>query len=142
MNALTRFDRVEDLFPEMFRRVMRPLATANFEAPGEIRVDVNEDDKGYEVRAEVPGAKKEDIRVSVDRNVVSISAEVKRESEDKGDKKGRALVKELYYGSSARSFSLAHEVDEKAAQAKYDNGILILNLPKKMEASSRTLNVQ
>jgi HSP20 family protein len=150
MNALTRFERLDDMFPDMFRRMMRPLASAGFDAPGEIRVDVSEDDKGYEVRAEVPGAKKEDIRVTVDRNYVSISAEVKRESEDKsgedksGNEKraGRTLVKELYHGSSSRSFTLAHEVDEKAAQAKYDNGVLVLKLPKKLEAGSRNVAIQ
>jgi HSP20 family protein len=147
MNALTRFERLDDMFPDMFRRMMRPLAVSaasGFDAPGEIRIDVSEDDKAYEVRAEVPGAKKEDIRVTVDRNYVSISAEVKRETEDKSnkDKAGRTLVKELYYGSSARSFTLAHEVDEKAAQAKYDNGVLVLKLPKKLEASSRNLSIQ
>jgi HSP20 family protein len=147
MNALTRFERLDDMFPEMFRRMMRPLATtaAGADGPVEIRVDVSEDDKAYEVRAEVPGAKKEDIHVTVDRNYVSISAEVKRESDDangKEKKNGRTLVKELYYGSAARGFTLAHEVDEKTAQAKYDNGVLVLNLPKKMEASSRSLNIQ
>ncbi len=147
MNALTRFERLDDMFPDMFRRMMRPLAASasGFDAPGEIRVDVTEDDKSYEVRAEVAGAKKEDIRVTVDRNYVSISAEVKRESEGsegKDKKNGRTLVKELYYGSSARGFTLAHEVDEKAAHAKYDNGVLVLKLPKKLEASSRSLNIQ
>jgi HSP20 family protein len=147
MNALTRFERLDDMFPDMFRRMMRPLAVApaGFDAPGEIRIDVSEDDKSYEVRAEVPGAKKEDIRVTVDRNYVSISAEVKRETEEKSgkdNKSGRTLVKELYYGSAARSFTLAHEVDEKAAQAKYDNGVLVLKLPKKLEASSRNLSIQ
>jgi HSP20 family protein len=147
MNALTRFERLDDMFPDMFRRMMRPLAASacGFDAPGEIRVEVTEDDKGYEVRAEVAGAKKEDIRVTVDRNYVSISADVKRETaepEDKDKKSGRVLVKELYYGSSARGFTLAHEVDEKAAQAKYDNGVLVLKLPKKLEASSRNLNIQ
>jgi HSP20 family protein len=76
---------------------------------------------------------------------VVISAEVKRESEDKSgkdNKSGRSLVKELYYGSSGRSYTLAHEVDEKAAQAKYDNGVLVLKLPKKLEASSRNLSIQ
>jgi HSP20 family protein len=147
MNALTRFERLDDMFPDMFRRMMRPLAAvpAGFDAPGEIRIDVSEDDKAYEVRAEVPGAKKDDLRVTVDRNYVSISAEVKHETEDKSgkdDKSGRTLVKELYYGSSARSFTLAHEVDEKAAQAKYDNGVLVLKLPKKLETSSRNLSIQ
>jgi HSP20 family protein len=75
MNALTRLDRFEDLMPEFFRRISRPLAVAE---AGDIRVDVTENDKDYQVRAEIPGAKKEDMRVHVDGNFVSISAEVKK----------------------------------------------------------------
>jgi HSP20 family protein len=142
MNALTRFERFDDMFPEMFRRWMRPMATAGFEGPGEIRIDVTENDMGYEVRADVPGAKKEDIRVSIDGNYVSISAEVKREKEEEKKAKGeRTLVKELYYGSASRGFSLPFEVDEKTSIAKYEDGVLKLSLLKKREASSRTLKI-
>jgi HSP20 family protein len=142
MNALTRFERFDDMFPEMFRRWMKPMSVSGFEAPGEIRIDVSENDKGYEIRAEVPGAKKEDVRVSVDGNYVSISAEVKREKEEKTGKGERTLVKELYYGSSSRGFSLPFEVDEKQAIAKYEDGVLKLSLPKKQEATSRTLKIE
>jgi HSP20 family protein len=145
MNALTRFNRFEDLFPDLMRRFMRPEAFSSLaaDAPGEIRVDVTETDKDYQVRAQVPGAKKEDIRVSIDGNFVSITAEVKREGEEsKGKGDERSLVRELYYGSASRGFSLAHEVDDKAAQAKFEDGILKLSLPKKEEASSRTLKIQ
>ena len=142
MNALTRFERFDDMFPEMFRRWMKPMSVSGFEAPGEIRIDVSENDKGYEIRAEVPGAKRDDIRVSVDGNYVSISAEVKREKEEKTGKGERTLVKELYYGSSSRGFSLPFEVDEKQAIAKYEDGVLKLSLPKKQEATSRTLKIE
>jgi HSP20 family protein len=145
MNALTRFERLDDLFPDMFRRFVRPVAgsAAAFDLPGEIRIDVSENEKGYEVRAEVPGVKKDDIRVTIDGNVVSIRAEVKQEKEEDKTRKGeRTLVKELYYGSASRAFSLAHDVDEKAAVAKFEDGILKLSLPKKTEAASRTLNIQ
>jgi HSP20 family protein len=143
MNALTRFERFDDMFPEMIRRFMKPMASAGFEAPGEIRIDISENDTGYEVRAEVPGAKKEDIRVSVDGNHVSISAEVRREKDEEKKAQGeRTIIKELYVGSASRGFSLAHEVDDKAAIAKYEDGVLKLSLPKKREASSRTLNIQ
>ena len=67
MNALTRFERLDDMFPELVRRFMRP-SQMNPDAPGEIRVDVSEADKDYQVRADIPGVKKEDIRVSIDRN--------------------------------------------------------------------------
>ena len=86
MNALTRSDKMfDDLFPEFFRRFARMPAT--IEGPADIRVEVKEDDKGYEVRAEVPGAKKEDIRVAIDGDAVSISTEeVKEEKEEKSEK--------------------------------------------------------
>jgi HSP20 family protein len=148
MNALTRFERLDDMFPEMFRRFMRPATSAGWgmEVPAEIRVDVSETDKSYEVKAEVPGVKKEDIRVTIDRNQVSIVTEVRQEKDSEKNanpKKGeRSLVREIYYGSASRAFSLAHDVDEKASVARFENGILHLSLPKKTEASSRTLSIQ
>jgi HSP20 family protein len=146
MSALTRIDRMEDWFPDMMRRFMRPVGyTPQLAAdlPGEIRVDVSESEKAYEVRAEVPGAKKDDIRITIDGNFVSILAEVKRESEsDKGKKGERVLVRELSYGSSQRSFSLPQDVDSKAAEAKFEDGVLKLSLPKRQESSSRTLKIQ
>jgi len=142
MNALTRYERLDDMFPEMFRRFMRPMIASGLEAPGEIRIEVTENEKDYEVRAEVPGAKKDDIKVTIDRNHVSIDAEVRREKEERSGKGGRTLVSELYYGSTSRSFSLAQEVEEKASSAKFDNGVLTLLLPKKREASSRSLKIE
>jgi HSP20 family protein len=137
MNALTRSERAfDDFFPEIFRRFSRMPA---YEGPAEIRVNVKEDDKGYEVRAEIPGAKKEDIRVSVDGNVVSISTEMKEEKETSGK---RMLMKELYVGSSARSFTLPHEVDGKAAVAKYENGVLTLHLPRAKESMGRAIKIE
>ena len=141
MNALTRFERLDDLFPEMVRRFMRPTQM-NFDAPGEIRVDVSETDKDYQVRAEIPGAKKEDIRISIDRNFVSISAEVKQEKEEKSGNGVHSLVKEMYYGRASRGFSLAQEVDEAASVAKYEDGVLKLTLPKRKDAASKTLAIQ
>jgi HSP20 family protein len=139
MNALTRFDRFDDLLPEMFRRFARSAPLADV-APTDIRIDVTENDKDYQVRAEIPGAKKEDIRVTVDGNFVSISTEVKKEKEEKSG--GRVLVRETCYGSASRGFSLAHEVDSKAVVAKLDDGILKLTLPKLEGAAARAITVQ
>ena len=140
MNALTRRDRFEDFFPDFFRRFARLPQMAE-DVPGEIKIDVTENDKDYQVRAEIPGAKKEDIRVSVDGNFVSISAEVRREKEDKS-KGGRVLVKETYYGSASRGFSLASEIDDKAVVAKLEDGVLKLTLPKREGTGARTIAVQ
>lgn len=140
MNALTRFDRIDNLFPELFRRWARPMQLIDENTlPGDIRVDISENDKEYLVSAELPGAKKEDIRVSIDGNYVSIAAEVKKEQEEKH---GRSLVRETYHGSVSRGFTLASDVDDKAAVAKLDNGVLRLTLPKREGSASRTLQIQ
>lgn len=149
LTPLSRFEPLDDLFPEMFRRIMRPTfpatTLAKFDEPSEIRVDVTETDKTYEIRAEVPGFKKDEIRVSIEGNYVSINAETRREKEEKSDKstKGeRTLVKELYYGSASRGFSLPQDVDEKTAIAKYEDGMLKLSLPKRTESARKTLSIQ
>ncbi len=139
MNALTRLDRFEDLLPDYFRRFARPLALADT-PPGDIRIDVTENDKDYQVRAEIPGAKKEDISVRVDGNFVSIAAEVKQEKEEKSA--GRVLVKETYFGSASRGFSLAHEIDDKAVAAKFEDGVLKLTLPKREGSGPRSIAIK
>ena len=140
MNALTRFDRIDNLFPELFRRLARPMQLLDENTlPADIRVDVSESDKEYLVSAEIPGAKKEDIRVSIDGNYVSISAEIKKEQEEKH---GRSLVRETYRGTVSRGFTLASDVDDKTAVAKLEEGVLRLTLPKREGSGSRTLKIQ
>jgi HSP20 family protein len=90
--------------------------------------------------SELPGVAKEDIAVSVEAGEVSISAEVKREKETKdGDK---LLRTERYYGSVARAFTLPTDVDAARAEAKFDQGVLTLTLPKAEGARSKSLPVQ
>ncbi len=137
MSALTRHDPFDDFFPEMFRRLARP-AGFDKDMPADIRLDVTENDKDYAVRAEIPGARKEDIHVSVDGKFVSISAEVRREKEEKS---GRTLMKETFYGSAQRGFSLGHEIDEKGVVAKLENGILKLTLPKREGGAGRRIPI-
>lgn len=78
------------------------------------------------------------IHITIDGDYVSITTEVKRETEEKSGSATRALVRELYYGSAWRGFSLAQLVDSKAAIAKFKDGVLKLTLPKLAEAASRT----
>ena len=105
-----------------------------------IKLDLHELETSYTVKAEIPGVRKEDIDVRVDGNVVTISAEVKKEKEEK--KEGRVLRSERQEGYASRSFTLACPVDEAKAAAKYENGILELSLPKKAETSTKRLPVQ
>ncbi|OGA53622.1 MAG: heat-shock protein Hsp20 [Betaproteobacteria bacterium RIFCSPLOWO2_12_FULL_62_58] len=133
---ITRFDPFRN-FDDLFKGfLVRPVSR---ELEPEIKMDVSEDDKAYTIRAEIPGVKKEDIKVSVDGNQVSISAEVKKEKEEK---EGRKVVhSERYYGKAYRSFTLDHDVDPDAAKAKYSDGVLELTLPKKTGTARKELTV-
>lgn len=140
MSALTRFDPADDFFPEFFRRLARPLGLDAWPST-DMRLDVTENDKEYLVSAEVPGARKDDIRVEIDRNVVTITADTRRDVEDKAAN-GRTLLRESIRGQSVRSFTLGQDVDDKAAVAKLDDGILRLTLPKRPGASGKLLAIQ
>lgn len=141
MSALTPFERLDDLFPEMFRRFARQ-APYGVEAPAEIRLDVSENDKEYLVSAEIPGAKKDDIRVVIDGRDVSIGAEIRKDIEDRHAQGGRMLLRETARGTVSRAFTLAHEVDDQTASAKFEDGVLRLTLPKRSDSGSRLLNIQ
>jgi HSP20 family protein len=137
-NELTRFDPFGDL-DNMFKGfVMRPLFQGATAAP-QMKLDVTEDDKAYTIKAEIPGVKKEDIHISVDGNLVSISAEVKKEAEKKEGKK--VVHSERYFGQVSRSFTLAKEVEQAAASAKYADGVLEAVLPKKQGSAAQQISV-
>lgn len=139
MANLTRYNPVDDAFDDLFRGFfMRPVRVEG--APEvQIKMDVKEDDKAYTVHAEIPGVKKDDIHVTIDGNQVAISAEVKNEKEVKEGEK--VLRSERYYGKVSRAFTVAQDVDEASAQAKYDSGVLELTLPKKVTVKSKKLTI-
>jgi HSP20 family protein len=104
------------------------------------RIEVTERNGAYEVRAELPGAKKEDIAIDIDGACVSISAKVSSQSERKEGE--RVLYSERSHESYARAFELPQAVDAQAAEAKFDNGMLTLTLPKKDAPRSTRLAVR
>ena len=127
---------IDDIFKD-FR--VAPSWT-NLPAEPRIKMDVAETDKSYVVKAEIPGVTKEDIKVSIEGNQVSISAETKKETEEKS---GETVVRsERYYGQQFRSFTLACDVDEDKAEASYQNGVLELKLPKKSGPAGKQLLVK
>jgi HSP20 family protein len=97
-------------------------------------VNIKEDDGGYMVEMAVPGMEKADFRINLENNMLCISSEKKSESEKKEDNYSR---REFSYQSFSRSFSLPDSADESKIDAKYQNGILIINIPKKEEAKPK-----
>lgn len=137
-SRLARFDpfRNDDWLKGFW---VNPLAS-EMEAAPQIKINLTENDKSYSVRAEIPGVKKEGIKVDVDGNQVSISAEIEQEKEEKSGE--RVICRECYQGSSYRSFSLGSNVDESKVEARYDNGILELTLPKKNGISAKQIQIK
>ncbi len=130
-------DFFKDLAPGFY---VRPLHGDALPQPAQIRVDVNETDQGYTVQAEVSGVAKEDIHVSIDGNVVTLSAEIKQsDTQTSGEK---VLRSERYFGAVSRSFQLPADIDDQTAKAKYDNGVLTLTLPKKKAGASQRLTIE
>ncbi|QYF92985.1 Hsp20/alpha crystallin family protein [Massilia sp. PAMC28688] len=105
----------------------------------QLRIDVNETDEAYLVKAEMPGFKKEDIKVAINGDQVSISGE---RSTDQERKEGNVVCRERYQGSQYRSFTLPQLVDEEKASATCTDGVLELTLPKKAGSGARQLPVQ
>jgi HSP20 family protein len=144
---LMRFDPCGDIarfepfrnIDEMFKDFRMMPGMRGMEAEPRIRMDMSETDQAYIVKAEIPGVKKEDIKVAIDGNEVSISAEVQRKEEQK---EGSMLRSERYYGQQYRSFALPQDVDDEKAEAKYQDGILELTLPKKPGTGSKQLSIQ
>ncbi len=131
-------EMLDDLFRGYFVRPMRLLG----EQPEMqmIRMDVKENDQDYTVHAELPGVDKQDIHVSIEGNLLSVMAEVKKTAEQKeGDK---ILRSERYYGKVSRSVPLGQDVDDAHARARFENGVLELVLPKKAMTTTRKLAIE
>jgi HSP20 family protein len=143
MNPLTRHEPLAGQLDNLFNDFFRPAFVwdnRTAETTARLRVDVKETGDAYRVDAEIPGVKKEDIHVEIEGNEVSISAEVKQEKEAKDGE--RVLRTERYYGKVERRFALPQEIDEGKANARFDNGVLALTLPKKQTVAARRVEIQ
>ena len=139
MANMTRYNPFDELFKDFGTGFwVKPVALPA-ETAVEMKIDVKEDDKSYTIRAEIPGVKKDDIKVDVEGNLVSVRADLKQEREEK---KGEKVVySERSYGMASRSFTLPGEVDAKAAKAEYKDGLLSLTLPKKANGSGQRIAI-
>lgn len=131
------------LFDELFRDVnpgyfIKPLHGDPL--PSQIKVDIKENPNEFIVQAEIPGAGKENIHVNIDGNVISIRAQITQlDTESKDDK---LLRSERYFGEVSRSFQLPTDIDEAASKARYDNGVLTLNLAKKQKHAGQRMLIE
>ncbi len=132
---------VENMFEEMFAPFAQTGALSQWqEGTVSPRLNVSETDKAFEVQAELPGVNKEDVKVAVEHQRVTIEGEAKREQQQREGE--NVLYTERSASKFMRSFVLPAEVDESGAQARMENGILTLTLPKKQGSEATRITIQ
>lgn len=99
-------------------------------------VNIMETDEGFKLEMAVPGMKKEDFNIDLDKDVLTISAEEKFENEEK-DTDGRYTRREFSYSAFTRSFTLPKTIDGEKITATYTDGVLGIAIPKKEEAKPK-----
>ncbi len=132
---------VESMFDDFFAPFTSSGALSRAGADTTVpRISVIETDSAFEVEAELPGVNKEDVKVAVDNQRVTIEAESKRSTaHNEGD---TVVYAECSNRKYLRSFLLPAEVDDSKAQARLENGVLVLQLPKKQDTQAKRLTVQ
>lgn len=138
------FRELEDVSNRLNRVFGRPLARA--ESGHEMfpmadwtpSADISETDTAYLIKAEIPGVKKEDVKVTLQDGMLTIQGERKMEKEEK-DKKFHRI--ERSYGSFMRSFRVPDDADESAVKAEFKDGMLNVTLTKSAKAKSKAINV-
>ncbi|MBR1861275.1 MAG: Hsp20/alpha crystallin family protein [Lachnospiraceae bacterium] len=95
-----------------------------------MKTDVREQDNSYDVDIDLPGFTKDEINLSLENGYLTVSA-AKGLDKDEKDNKGRVIRKERYAGSMQRSFYVGEQITEEDIRAKFENGVLRLNVPKK-----------
>ena len=135
---------VDELFADFFQRANVPAARhSNAAAVSRARMDVLDKGGNYEVKVDLPGIRKDDIQVGIEGARVSINAESKDSSETKNGTNGdKILYSERYTTSYARSFELPAEVTEEGADARFEDGVLTLSLPKRAPTVSKRIAVK
>ncbi|MBO6232235.1 MAG: Hsp20/alpha crystallin family protein [Ruminiclostridium sp.] len=121
--------------PDMFRRNVFddffdfPEIPARTQTAAVMKTDVRETENGYELDVDLPGIKKEDVKVKLDDGYLTITASTSNNKDEK-DKKGNYIRRERFSGSYSRSFYVGDAVTENDIKAKFENGVLMLGIPK------------
>jgi HSP20 family protein len=128
-------DAVSSLLQESF---VRPGGVAGGGSPATLPLDVHETDSEFVVKASLPGMKPEDVQITVHGDTVTIRGETKAEEERKGQ---TWHLRERRSGAFQRSVSLATPIDSDKANARFDDGVLTLTLPKSEKARPKQIKI-
>lgn len=115
-------------FPILFNEEKNSLSEH-----GIVPVNIKESTTAYSLEVIAPGFNKEDFKINLEADLLTISAERKTEKESQSDLKEKLIKKEYSFKSFKRSFTIDDKIDATAIEASYVNGVMVLNLPKKTE---------
>lgn len=135
--ALTRYNRGYDLFNEFFKQFEQEEAREVFDFTPSVNTREGED--AYYIDVDLPGVKKEDVEISVDENLLTIKG--KRETKEELKKEDYYRI-ESAYGTFSRSFTLPEKVDVEKIEAKSDDGVLEIIIPKLKVIKESTKKIQ
>ena len=127
---------VDDLFTEL--PVLFKNDFNNAERKGTIPVNVKETEKSYQLEVVAPGFEKSDFKVNMEQDLLTISADKKSEVKDENEK---YIRREYSFRSFKRSFTLDEKIDATNIEASYVNGVLTLNLPKKVAVKAAATEI-
>jgi HSP20 family protein len=146
MTSLIRWEPIRDMsnMRDMMDRLfddslVRPFSQALWDTASVPTMDLYQTENDIVVKMGLPGVKPEDIQISVTNGVLCIRGEVKEEKEEK---EKTYHLRERRYGSFSRSVSLPNNVNTEKSNAEFENGVLILTLPKAEEAKAKTITVK
>lgn len=128
------------VFDDMFAPFGGALSQWHDEGLASPRLNVSETEADFLVQAELPGIKKEDVKVAIDHARVTIEAESQRENQSREGE--NMLYSERSASRFMRSFTLPCEIDEGGAEARMDNGVLSLTLPKKRGSEAKRITIR
>ena len=136
----------ENLFDDFMDGFAFPTGRSFFEMPAQnvLKTDIKETENGYELAVEMPGYNKDDIKAQLKDGYLTIGASVEKNNDQK-DENGRYLRKERYSGSVSRSFYVGESVKEEDIHAKFDNGVLTVDIPKEEPAKAveaKTISIE
>ena len=114
-----------NIFDDLFNTPFFTRSEANM-----MKTDIKEHDGGYELTVDLPGVKKDDIKAELNDGYLTITAD-NNSSKDENDEKGKYICRERYSGSYSRSFYVGESVTEEDIKAKFENGTLTMDIPKK-----------
>ncbi len=120
-------------FPSIIDELLKPDWLGGIQNNSVPAVNIKETDDSFGIELAAPGKVKEDFNIEIDHNVLTISSEEKTEKEEK-DNQGRYTRREFSYTSFRRAFTLPESVNTDSINASYENGVLHVTLPKKVEA--------